>query len=221
MVALNTFNNLPEERKTKIIEICLSEFALQDYEDASLNEIIKNLALAKGSFYRYFKNKKMLYSYLFNYCIEYRLSHDKILNIEPSEDFFELFRQHFHARLSFEEKHPLASAFLHKFFQQKRIKEVESIQNDAKSRIVKLFIPEVMKGIQKNSIRKDIDPELMAFYLTKTQKLINDFIWYKYKIDYCENILTDKTKSIRMEEIKNIGNHFIDLIKNGMAHNLK
>ena len=53
--------NLTEERKKEIIDTCLREFALHDYNEVSLSKIIAELGLAKGSFYRYFETKRDLY----------------------------------------------------------------------------------------------------------------------------------------------------------------
>ena len=64
MVALKTFKNLPPERQEEIILVSLEEFALHEYETASLSAIISKLDLAKGSFYRYFENKHRLLIYI-------------------------------------------------------------------------------------------------------------------------------------------------------------
>ena len=59
-----TFFNLSEERQNEILNIAYEEFVKNSYKHASLNIIIKNSGVAKGSFYRYFSDKMDLYKYL-------------------------------------------------------------------------------------------------------------------------------------------------------------
>lgn len=47
-----------------LIEESLIEFGSTSYENASLNRIIKNAKVSKGSFYYHFKNKEDLYQHL-------------------------------------------------------------------------------------------------------------------------------------------------------------
>ncbi|GAB6109396.1 TetR/AcrR family transcriptional regulator [Fusibacter bizertensis] len=52
------------ERKDELINAALDEFTQTDYEKASLNNIIKNAQISKGTFYYHFENKEALYLYL-------------------------------------------------------------------------------------------------------------------------------------------------------------
>jgi TetR/AcrR family transcriptional regulator len=215
MVALQTFQNLNTERQLEIIHVCLEEFALRDYESASLSDIIKKLTLAKGSFYRYFESKQSLYLFLLNHCLETRLKHDNVIVHDVHYDFFELYTKHFEARLQFEKKFPLHSAFLHNLLRQKRCKELEDIQLIAKKKIVELLKPKILEDIKNSKIRKDIDPELLAFVMAQTQFLIIDYISYKHKTDYCDNLIAKKTKSIPEKEIIATGKNIIDIMQKG------
>ena len=61
-----TFNNLPEEKKTIIIEASIKEFKRALLTDASINKIIKDANISRGSFYTYFKDINDLYIYAIN-----------------------------------------------------------------------------------------------------------------------------------------------------------
>lgn len=52
------------ERKAELLEAALLEFAENSYEDASLNRIIKNAGISKGTFYYHFADKRALYLFL-------------------------------------------------------------------------------------------------------------------------------------------------------------
>jgi len=61
------------DRKTELMEAALDEFASKSYEDASLNNIIKNAGISKGTFYYHFKDKKELYLSLLQYAADAKL----------------------------------------------------------------------------------------------------------------------------------------------------
>ena len=52
------------DRREELIEAALDEFGAKSYEEASLNSIIKNAGISKGSFYYHFQDKQALYLFL-------------------------------------------------------------------------------------------------------------------------------------------------------------
>lgn len=52
------------ERKNELLKAALDEFSSKSYDTASLNTIIKNAKISKGTFYYHFKDKEELYLYL-------------------------------------------------------------------------------------------------------------------------------------------------------------
>lgn len=63
----NTFLNLSEEKQKKLLDAAKKEFSLHLLEDVSINQIIKNAGISRGSFYMYFEDKEDLYSYFLKY----------------------------------------------------------------------------------------------------------------------------------------------------------
>ena len=60
----NTFYNLSDEKKEKILLSAKKEFARAGLKDASIKNIVENAEIARGSFYQYFENKEDLLQYL-------------------------------------------------------------------------------------------------------------------------------------------------------------
>lgn len=52
------FYRLPEEKRRTILEAAKKEFARVPYEKASINQIIHNADISRGSFYTYFEDKQ-------------------------------------------------------------------------------------------------------------------------------------------------------------------
>jgi len=64
------FKNIDPEKRDKIINAAIEEFAANGYEKASTNEIVKNAGISRGLLYHYFKDKEELYDLLTKYAIE-------------------------------------------------------------------------------------------------------------------------------------------------------
>ena len=56
----DTFMNLPTEKKTVILQAARKEFARVTYREASINRMIEEAGISRGSFYQYFPDKKDL-----------------------------------------------------------------------------------------------------------------------------------------------------------------
>jgi len=90
------FLKLGEEKRKRIVEAGIEEFSNKLFADASINQIIKNAGIARGSFYLYFEDKLDFYCYLLDTIFENRtlafvieLFHTKQL------DFLGFFREVF------------------------------------------------------------------------------------------------------------------------------
>lgn len=59
-----TFFNLNEEKKNKIVDAAIDEFSERKVGEASINQIVKNAEISRGSFYTYFNDKYDLLHFL-------------------------------------------------------------------------------------------------------------------------------------------------------------
>ncbi len=69
-ISYESFENLEEAKKQKIINAGFEVFAEHGYAKASVDEIIKAADISKGSLFYYFESKKNFYLYLYHYCGE-------------------------------------------------------------------------------------------------------------------------------------------------------
>ena len=58
------FLNLKEEKRKAILDAAFHEFSRTSYSGASINRIIKEADISRGSFYTYFEDKDDLMRYL-------------------------------------------------------------------------------------------------------------------------------------------------------------
>ena len=81
-----TFEKLSVEKKKQIEEAAIKEFSNYTYHDISINRIIHDIDMPRGSFYLYFENKEDLYLYIMDkYISEYIESFIKFLSINNGD----------------------------------------------------------------------------------------------------------------------------------------
>lgn len=99
------FFKIEEDKKKRILECCISEFATHNYEQSSINAIIKAADISKGGLFKYISCKEDLYLYtmevILTELIIYQTKHvtkrsncyfDRI--VELAEVAFEFYEHH-------------------------------------------------------------------------------------------------------------------------------
>lgn len=64
------FLSLDQEKQERILNAALQEFAQNGYDKASTNKIVQKAGISKGLLFHYFKNKKELFLYLYDYVVD-------------------------------------------------------------------------------------------------------------------------------------------------------
>jgi len=67
---LTTFENLPNEKQTRIREALLLEFSQHPLSEAQVARIVTEANIARGAFYKYFTDLHDAYRYLFEIAIQ-------------------------------------------------------------------------------------------------------------------------------------------------------
>lgn len=98
------------DRKKELMEAALDEFGTKSYEEASLNNIIKNAGISKGTFYYHFQDKKALYLALIQAVvdakIEFMNSKIKDYNADKNVNLFDNLRIQVKFGLEFANHYP-------------------------------------------------------------------------------------------------------------------
>ncbi|WP_027398465.1 TetR/AcrR family transcriptional regulator [Anaerovorax odorimutans] len=61
----DTFFNLPDEKRNRILDSAILQLYKTHYKKVTIDSIVNNARIPKGSFYQYFENKDDLYIYIF------------------------------------------------------------------------------------------------------------------------------------------------------------
>ena len=60
----STFCRLAPEKQERLLEAATREFSRRSFAEASINQIIKDAGIPRGSFYMYFDDKEDLFCYV-------------------------------------------------------------------------------------------------------------------------------------------------------------
>jgi len=102
-----TFLNLSEEKRSTIANAAIEEFAEYGFEASSINRIVANSGISKGSFYQYFEDKMDVFKYLMDVLAKekteyYKGKHPSGANL----DTFEYFRWLIKTGMEFNSSYP-------------------------------------------------------------------------------------------------------------------
>ncbi len=90
-----TFFGIDKEKQNRIIQAAIKVFSSHNYNDSSINEVIKLAKIPRGSFYQYFENKEDLYNYYFH-TLKKNSQRDLIRSIQHEKgDLFAGFEWYF------------------------------------------------------------------------------------------------------------------------------
>lgn len=82
------FLNISKEKQENFLKAATKEFTHKSYEQASVNSIIKEANISRGSFYNYFDDLDSLFEYLFEAVKEKRYHNSIGLVKESNRDLF-------------------------------------------------------------------------------------------------------------------------------------
>ena len=173
---LQTFYNLPEEKRQKIIDCAIKEFASNDFESASVSRIVTKVGIAKGSFYQYFRNKSDLYFFLLEQATQKKaeiMSRSFQQNSESS--LFVSLRQLFTSLSKFEVLYPELSRIGYRAATGKSPLPEETLIK-ARMATQQYFVEMIERGRARGEVRLNINVNAVAFLLTTALAELGNYI---------------------------------------------
>lgn len=199
-----SFERLPKEKKEKIINICIEEFAKNGYQKASTNKIVERAGISKGILFHYFGSKKKLFLYVFDYVLnDVEKKADEYIKEENSGDIFDRVLKWSLMEIKFASEYPVVYNFLVKVF----ISPPEELEEEIKVRYYQKYnkyLKILMENIDTRKFRNDIDiNKAIEILLFTLEGIIKRFtVMYKGRED---EVIKDINKIIvEFEEYINI-----------------
>jgi AcrR family transcriptional regulator len=175
----DAFERASDERKEKILEVGIEEFASKGYENANINVIAKNSGISIGLMYKYFSTKEDL----FITCVQrgMKILDDAIDEIMRSDD-----------KLLVKAEKLIRTTCQHSKKNANYIKLYNEITSDKGSDMVTLlareiegstskkYISSIAQAFAKGDVRQDLDPRMFAFFLDNLLTSLQ----FSYTCDY-------------------------------------
>jgi TetR/AcrR family transcriptional regulator len=206
---IDRFESLPEEKKNRILDACIEEFALKGYDKASTNSIVKKADISKGILFHYFGNKKNLFLYVFDYCMNHLINGYYAVKKEEPKDIFERIMWISIIKIKITQEEPLKSRLVFSAISNM----TDSLKQEITERYNKYYakyMPEFFGDIDTSKFKKGIDPKKAIELMMMCMDGISKKYLEKYKNRPIDEVFND------VENIIKEFNEYMDILKFGM-----
>ncbi len=167
---------LPQDKRQKILDASIREFAENGYEKASTNAIVKEAGIAKGLLFHYFGNKKELYLYVLDYCIEHYVDYFLRNLGDLPADLLDRLMAWGTLKVKMLSEDPL--------IYRMSVSTIEGVTAEIKSELMQRYakqterlMPVFLKGMDFSGLREGLDPqEAIQFVLLVLNSVSEKFL---------------------------------------------
>ena len=200
----DTFLRLNDEKKKKLIDASFKEFSLYNFNDVSINRIIKEAGISRGSFYMYFVDKKDLYFYLLEQHLEILINNMKNDLIKNKGDLFKMFQNNIKEEFNSFKKNNIN-------FLKKSLENITMMEESKKTfgfrdkRLLKELIPNINLELLNDNAKKHIEVifaiNMHLLMVTLMKLLKEDSLDEEILKDYYEQLDILKYGCVKKEDL--------------------
>ena len=148
---MDTFLRLPEEKRNRFLNAAWKEFTRTSFADVSINKIVHQAGIPRGSFYQYFADKRDLFLYLIEDMHERFLSSYAKLVAKSHGD---LFKTQLLAFDSFQRRPPECDPYLDRCLRLLRINPGIDLQKMLEGNPGNLLLAGVVEQLDTSALRQ-------------------------------------------------------------------
>lgn len=167
------FMKIPEEKRGRIIDAAVIEFAEHGYDNANTNKIAQNAHISVGSLFQYFENKEDLFMTIVKYCSQLLMKAFEEVVVE-NDSFFVTIEKILRKVINESRKAPNIVKLYFEMSSPSKTHIVQRTVNELESYSCNLYCSIIRKGQQQGVIRKDCDLRIFSFLLD------NVFVMFQY-----------------------------------------
>ncbi|QJB58145.1 TetR/AcrR family transcriptional regulator [Pseudodesulfovibrio sp. zrk46] len=204
-----TFENLPDEKRQRVLSEATQEFADHGYDQASVNRIVSRLGIAKGSLFKYFGNKQGLFEYLFGHAVKQFKKPLKDIRDNQEGDFFQRIERSFLASGAFVDAHPQIYRIYLKMLFNEHFPMRDKFLGEIRKAHAKFLRQLIEDGIRQGELPSDLDIETAVFNIHSTlDRFLQGYAVpsLDHGIEAAGQSLEDKARSLT------------DFLRNGLAN---
>lgn len=214
-----TFLNLPKEKRDRIVETAIEEFASKPYSKASLSSIVNRAGIAKGSMYQYFEDKRALFRYLLELAAKEKLAFLKEAEINSDAGFFETLEKIMLAGFKFNLAHPQLSRIVANAMEPTGEAVIHEFMVSGRKMAYQYFMELLKSGQEGGEVGPDINLQLAANLLNRVLgEGLADYILQIMEVDLHEFLNNPEiAQNISEDNIKDIIHDVIRFLRTGLG----
>ncbi len=171
-----TFFNLPEEKRQNIVNAAIDEFAKYGYEAASINRIVTNGGISKGSFYQYFEDKMDVFKYLISVLSQEKIEFFKGKHPpSPNQSVFGYFRWMIKTGMEFNTTNPKLAKAIGRILLGEGM-YYGQIFADIRKRTLGALTDMIQHAKKNGEMDKSVDTNMAATVMDAWTNVITNFI---------------------------------------------
>lgn len=196
------------DRKEELLEAAMDEFITKSYEEASLNNIIKNAGISKGTFYYHFQDKQALYLSLLQSSVDAKMEFvgRRLKDYVHNEDLsiFENLKLQARFGIEFAKDYPRYYLFGLMFLREKGNKIYETAMSMLDDTKENYFEEMVEKAFEKGDIRTGVSMQFV--------KKIMMYLLFRY-----DEIFEIKAEDLDFDRMLRDIDTLIDFMQHGLG----
>ena len=203
----NKFEHLKDAKQQAIIDASVTEFATNGYKNASVNKIVEQAGIAKGSLFNYFKSKTLLFEYIYSIALREVKSYlSKVREESETDDFFTRINKIIKAGINFINKHPMLAKIYFRLLNSDDSPGGKKIIKELHNEAVNYLEGFIKAGVERREIQVT-DTETTAYLL---EAVINRILQSYYLDLFNSNSKINKNNKEWIDQI-------VDTLKKGLA----
>jgi AcrR family transcriptional regulator len=164
--SLSTFRHLPPDKQERVLDAALAEFAEQGYQAASLNRVVAQAGIAKGSLYQYFPNKEGIFNYIFQHALQMvRRTLTSIKEETLEDNFFVRLEKSLLAGVRFSREHPRIFSLYLKIQFDKNVPFRDEFLSAVRRHATEYFASLVRRARARGELRPGVPKAAVLFLL--------------------------------------------------------
>jgi AcrR family transcriptional regulator len=190
------FWRISEEKRSRIIEASINEFAVYGYMTANTNKIARNANISVGSLFQYFENKEDLFLSTVKHCATLlKTTLNEAITKDESENLFTMIEKLLRSVLRHSRENLNIIRLYNEMGNQSNSKIVVEAVKELEAVTANLYIYLIEKAQKDNIIGSDYDPKMFAFLLDNLFIMLQfsyscDYYGERFKLYAGEDILT-------------------------------
>lgn len=185
-----TFYNLPEDKRQRVIEAAIDEFAKHTYHKASITRIVNTAGIAKGSFYQYFEDKKDLFKYIVELGSQKKLEYfSHVIANTENMNFFQIIKEIYVSGIRLSKEYPRLTSIGYKLMESSNDALRKEIYGENLPKSNEFFEGLLIRGIEKGEINPNINIPFVAYTLTNLSISIGEYFYTEVKVSDDSQIL--------------------------------